>query len=267
MNRIACILFLIVLFIETSFSQSEKPQVKNEAWEVGEKLLFRFYYDAWLTGKVTAGYGSTEIKETNKNFNAREVYHIEAKGWSKGMFNWFFKVDDQFNSYIDREYLSPHYFTRKTREGGYKKDDEYTFDQLNQIVTTRSDTVATPPHIQDFISAIFFTRTFNSDTLEEGDRLPVNFFLDDSVYTSMIIYEGVENIQIKLGSFRCLRFAPMMATGEVFSDSYPMTLWVTDDKNHLPILGKSAIVVGNLKMELVEYEGIANPLDALIELN
>ena len=198
-------------------------------------------------------------------FNNREVYHVEAKGWSKGMFNWFFKVDDQFNSYIDKDYLAPHYFTRQTREGGYKKDDEYTFDHDRQIVSTRTDTVETPLFVQDFISAIFFTRTFSSDTLKEGDHLPVNFFLDDSVYTSMIKYEGVENIQIKIGSFRCLRFAPMMATGEVFSDSYPMTLWVTDDKNHLPILGKSAIIVGNLKMELVEYEGLASPLDALIE--
>jgi len=69
-----------------------------------------------------------------------------------------------------------------------------------------------------------------------------------------------------MGSFRCLRFAPMMASGEVFNESYPMTLWVTDDKNHLPILGKSAVIIGNLKMEIIEYENLANPLDALIEL-
>ena len=58
-----------------------------------------------------------------------------------------------------------------------------------------------------------------------------------------------------------------MASGEVFSKKYPMTLWVTDDKNHIPILAKSAIIVGNVKAELMEFEGLANELTSLIELN
>jgi len=58
-----------------------------------------------------------------------------------------------------------------------------------------------------------------------------------------------------------------MITGEVFSDKYPMILWVTDDKNHIPILAKSAVIVGNVKAELMEYEGLANELTSLIELN
>jgi len=266
MKKPAFILIILYFISAFSIAQDEVRIIKNEAFKVGEKLLYRFYYDAVMTGKITAGLGSVEIKESDQKFNNRGVYHIEAKGWTKGMINWFFKVDDQFNSYIDKEAIAPYYFMRQTREGGYSKDDEYHFDHKNQIVRTRTDTVEAPPYVQDFISAIFFARTFNSDTLKEGDRLPVNFFLDDSVYTSMIIFEGIENIQIKMGSFRCLRFAPMMASGEVFNESYPMTLWVTDDKNHLPILGKSAVIIGNLKMEIIEYENLANPLDALIEL-
>ena len=58
----------------------------------------------------------------------------------------------------------------------------------------------------------------------------------------------------------------MMAVGDVFSEKYPMSIWVTDDQNHLPILATSAIIVGNVKMELMEYEGLANELSSLIEL-
>ena len=43
-----------------------------------------------------------------------------------------------------------------------------------------------------------------------------------------------------------------------------MTLWVTDDKNHVPVLAKSAIIVGNLKAELMEYEGLASPLTSFL---
>jgi len=44
-----------------------------------------------------------------------------------------------------------------------------------------------------------------------------------------------------------------------------MTLWITDDKNHVPILAKSKIIVGNLKAELMEYEGLKNEFSSLIE--
>lgn len=246
-------------------SQESWRQIKNEAFEPGEKLEYRFYYDAILTGKVTAGTGVMEVKNTNRKFNGREVYHIDTEGQSKGMFNWFFKVHDQFDSYMDKESIAPHYFERRTREGGYKKDDEYHFDHLNMTVTTRKQTKPVPRYTQDFISAVYFARTFNTDTLKTGDMLPVNFFLDDSVYTSAIIYEGKEIVSIELGKFRCLKFKPGMATGEVFSNKYPMTLWITDDKNHLPVLAVSAVIVGNVKAELIEYEGLANPPASMIE--
>jgi len=263
-----CLLLLLASAILPLFLSAQDQtwrKVNNEAFKVGEKLQYRFYYDAWLTGKVTAGTGMMEVKEGDIKFNGRSVYHIDTEGQSKGMFNWFYRVYDQFDSYIDKEFIAPHYFIRRTREGGYKKDDEYRFDHIKNTVTTRKKTSTLPTYTQDFISAIYFARTFRTDTLEVGDMLPVNFFIDDSVYTSAIVYEGKEIINIELGKFRCLRFKPGMATGEVFSNKYPMTLWVTDDKNHLPVLAVSAIIVGNVKAELMGYEGLASPLTSLLE--
>lgn len=247
-------------------SQDSIRKVNNEAFQVGERLKYRFYYDAWLTGKLTAGYGVLEVKEADSTFNQQEVYRIAAEGKSKGMFNLFYKVHDQFDSFIDKESLAPYYFVRRTREGGFKKDDEYIFNQQENYVKTRSDSLTIPPFTQDLISAIYFARTFDTDTLEIGDVLPVNFFLDDSVYLSSIIYDGKGIVEIQLGTFRCLKFLPGMATGEVFSKKYPMELWVTDDKNHVPILAKSAIIVGNVKAELMEFDGLASPMTSLIEL-
>ncbi len=266
--RLFCFVFflaLIGILPHQLIAQKEWRKIKNEAFKIGEKLQYRFYYDAWLTGKVTAGTGIMEVKNSDQKYNGREVLHIDTEGRSKGMFNWFYKVYDQFDSYIDKDFLAPHYFERRTREGGYKKDDEYRFDHVNNTVTTRKQTKPIPKYTQDFISAVYFARSFNTDTLKVGDMLPVNFFIDDSVYTSAIIYEGREIINIELGKFRCLRFKPGMATGEVFSNKYPMTLWVTDDKNHIPVLAVSAVIIGNVKAELMEYEGLANPLTSLLE--
>jgi hypothetical protein len=257
-------LIFVLLFSATNFSQDTTyRKVTNEAFTTGEFLKWRFYYDSWLAG-ITAGYGEVTIKDTV--YNNRDVYHLDAKGYTIGMFNWFFKVRDNYHSYMDKEMLAPHYFVRRTREGGYKKHDEYQFNQKEHYVKTRTDSIPTTEYIQDFISALYFARTFNSDTLKAGDIIPIEFFIDDSVYNAAVVFEGKEIIQIKLGTFSCLKLRPGMATGEVFSNKYPVTIWITDDKNHIPILAKSAIVVGNLKAELKEYGGLANEFTSLIEL-
>jgi len=266
-NIILLQLFLLLTFFSQAvLSQDSVRRVNNEAYQVGERLKYGFYYDAWLTGKIIAGYGVLEVKEADSSFNQQAVYHIAAEGKSKGIFNWFYKVHDQFDSFVDKETLAPHYFVRRTREGGYKKNDEYLFNQQENYVISRSDSLAIPPFTQDFISAVYFARTFDTDSLKKGDVIPINFFLDDSVYNSAVIYDGKGIVDIDLGKFHCLKFLPGMATGEVFSDKYPMELWVTDDKNHVPILARSAVIVGNVKAELVEFEGLASPMTSLIEL-
>ena len=55
-------------------------------------------------------------------------------------------------------------------------------------------------------------------------------------------------------------FNPMVAVGEVFTNTYPMELWVTDDKNKIPVLMKSAVFIGSVKIELVEYSGLRYPM-------
>jgi hypothetical protein len=78
------------------------------------------------------------------------------------------------------------------------------------------------------------------------------------VYTSKIVYLGKENITIGLGTYKAIKFKPSVATGNVFSDEYPITMWVSDDKNHVPLLAESGILVGTVKLELIKYSGLAN---------
>ena len=63
-----------------------------------------------------------------------------------------------------------------------------------------------------------------------------------------------------MGTYKCLKFKPMVATGSVFKDPYPMTLWISDDANHIPILAESAVIVGKVKLEIIKYTGLANTL-------
>ncbi|MFP4472089.1 MAG: DUF3108 domain-containing protein [Bacteroidales bacterium] len=257
------ILFFFTLAVDAQ--EFEYREIENQAFQAGEKLKYKVYYESMLTGKVNAGTATLEVKNSLRRFNGRKAFHIVGIGRSNPGFDMFFKVRDRFETYLDEKALVPHLFVRRTYEGGYVKDDDVYFDHKKGIAKSRYAVKEIDPHIQDIISAAFYARTMNADTLKEGDNISVDFFLDDSTYISVIQFIGKQVVETELGVFRCLAFKPMVATGEVFSNPYPMTLWVTDDKNKLPVLAKSAVIVGSVKMELIKYSGLRNPPDAFLE--
>ncbi|OQX76130.1 MAG: hypothetical protein B6D64_10465, partial [Bacteroidetes bacterium 4484_276] len=147
----------------------------------------------------------------------------------------------------------------------YVKDDDVYFDHENGLAKSNTATKPIEANIQDIISAAYYLRTFDFNNARKGQNYSVDFYLDDSAYISVIQFVGREVVETELGVFKCLAFKPMLATGEVFSNQYPMTLWVTDDKNKLPVLAKSEVIVGSVKMELIKFSGLKHPIDALIE--
>jgi hypothetical protein len=264
MRKAAFLLMLLYVCLPNVGAQKFRT-INNHAFKRGEKLEYRVYYHSALTGKVTAGEGTLEVKADNRKFNNRNTMHIVGIGKSKGAFNWFYKVDDRFETFIDEEAMFPWMFVNRTREGGYKKDDDVNFNHGEGKAVSRNHTTQLPENVQDFISGFYYARTLDISKVTAGGGFNVPFFLNDSVYTSRIIYEGKDIIKTELGTFNCLKFKPMVVKGDVFSDPYPMTIWVTDDRNRVPILFESAVIVGSVKMELKSYTGLANPFTAKVK--
>ena len=91
-------LFLLILFGGVTVnSQNEK-----KVFQGGEQLKYRVHY-----GIVNAGYATLAVSEN------KEGYHFTGKGWTVGVTNVFFKVRDQYESFVDKETLSPNHFVRR----------------------------------------------------------------------------------------------------------------------------------------------------------
>lgn len=258
------LMFAAGIFLTPGVKGQNLRNIDNTAFQTGEKLTFRVYYHSMLTGKVTAGEAKLQVKNKLTNIDNRPTYHIIATGESKGAFNFFFKVNDRFESFIDTDALIPWKFTRRTREGGFKKDDEVKFRQEHGLAVSQRAIKKVPPNTQDIVSVFYYARTLDITGMQPEDSFPLAFFLDDSLYVSKIVFLGREVVKTELGSVSCLKFKPMVIKGDVFSEPYPMVLWITDDKNRLPVLVQSAVIVGSVKMELIAYEGLRNPMRSLI---
>ncbi|MFO7722117.1 MAG: DUF3108 domain-containing protein [Bacteroidales bacterium] len=260
----------MALLISAGFTFRNLPGQKNNAFKKGEKLIYRVYYDAILTGKVTAGEVTFEVKEGSRVINGRNTHHIQVLGKTKGAFNLFYKVDDRYETYLDEELLLPRFFVRRVDEGGYIIRQNVTFHQEKNKATFqdlkrgRTSVIETPDNVHDVLSMIYYARSLDLANAKTGDSYSFNFVIDDTVYSSSMEILGRETIRTSMGHVRCIKIKPQLVTGNVFKDKYAMELYVSDDRNKLPILMKTGVVVGNVKMELTAYSNLTNNFDALV---
>lgn len=257
------LVFVLLISSISVFAQSYRS-VSNTAFVRGEKLTFRVAFNSALTGSITGGKATLEVKKDNKIINNRNTYYVVGEGKTTGFIELFYKIHDRFESYFDEEALISWRFTRRTRENDYKKDDLVIFRQHDRLAVSMTKVVKVPANVQDILSAFYYARTLDISGLKPGGIIEVPFFLDDSVYYSKVIFKGRETVKTKLGKFRCIAFSPMVATGYAFDDPYPITVWISDDANRMPVLIESEQSVGRARVELISYSGLANPVTAML---
>ena len=263
-------LLTLVLFFFTAVSaQTDSTDgtaklrtLKNDAFKEGEMLKYRVHY-----GLISAGEAQLEVKSDNTYFASRPTYHIVGTGRSVGMFNWFFEVNDRYETYIDRTAMVPWMFTRRIDEGGYTIKEDIVFDPLKKTATTDAvrnykspvkGTFNVPENIQDMVSAAYYARTLDFSNIKDGQIFPIQAFIDNEVFDMNIKFIGRETISTKKGKFRCLKFRPLLQEGRIFKEKEDMTVWVSDDKNKIPVRAQTEILVGSIKMDLVDFSGLAN---------
>lgn len=259
---------LLCLTITTGFAydgvyykQQQKitfRKVKNNSFKAGEKLTYRLHY-----GFVDAGEATLEVKETKKTINGRKLLHAVGKGKSISAFDWFFKVRDRYETYLDKDGVFPWIFIRRVYEGGFEINQDYTFYQHKKKVNTGDKKVDVPANVQDMISAFYYARTLDFSNAKVGDEFDIDCIVDGEVWPLKIRYKGKETIKVRKGKFKCLKFVPVIQEGRIWKDEDDLKVWITDDANKIPLLAKTKILVGSIKMELTDYEGLMAPISKI----
>ena len=234
----------------------ELQDTPNNAFAPGEYLRFRLHY-----GIIDAGEAELTVKDAPRSFFGRPAYHIVGTGQTLGAFNWFFKVRDRYETYLDANGVFPWVFIRNIEEGSYTKHQTYRFFQHKAAVQThKGETFSILPFSQDMLSSFYYARTLDFTHAKVGDVFTIPAFVDDEKYPVKIKFMGREELKSRTGTYRCLKFVPVVQEGRIFEEEEDLTVWISDDKNKVPILAKAKVLVGSIKMELVEYANLVNPI-------
>jgi hypothetical protein len=237
----------------------------NSAFRAGERLTYSVVYN-WGFIWIGAGEVVFDVKETK--FHDRPVYSLDASGSSYSTFDWFFKVRDSFQAHLDKETLQPLWSLRNTSEGNYNTYEEYNFDYSKNLIYSasqatrknyRRDTLKVEYCTFDLLSMAYFARNLDFSFLSAGQTIPVTLLLDNQIYHLYIRYLGKELLKIKGGvRYNTIRFSIKLVEGTVFKGGEDLIVWVTDDKNHIPVLVEAKIIVGSVKALLQTTENLRN---------
>ncbi len=263
MNRYSYFFLLsfFSLIIFSSFKWTDFPNVENKAFQVGEKLRYRINF-----GFVDAGEATLELKNTSKKGNGRELIHAVGIGKTLGAFNSFYKVDDRYETFLDKKGVFPWFFLRRVDEGGYKINQDYIFKHhIGKVENSIGKSFKIPIAAQDMISSFYYARTLNFKNIKKGQTFEFPCFMDEELFKLKVKYVGEEYINIRKGKFLCMKFVPVVQTGRYFKSEEDVSFWVTSDANRIPILVKAKIPVGVVKMQLVEWSGLRNDLTSKIK--
>ena len=253
------LLILCILLGQVTYSQTKK-----NAFNHGEWLKYRIHY-----GFINAGYATIDVKDTVHH--NRPAFHITGNGWTVGVTKFFFKVDDNYETSFYKDDLLPYHFKRRVDEGGYIISRDIYFDQYQKKEAKiidhkhKKEDFLKITQVQDMISSLFYLRSFDYDTAKIGDEKEFKMFFDSESYDFKMRFLGKETIETKFGKVPCLKFRPIVKSGRVFKEKESVTVWVTDDKNKLPIRIQATLAVGSLKADLEAFKGLSYPFNVVFD--
>lgn len=251
------LLFILLgLGVKGAFGQ-ELKDIKEPVFKTGEQLSYKFKY-----GFITGAEGVLKVEDGDQ-IDGHPTYHITADGKTAGTFDFFYKVRNRYESYVDRTTLLPYLYLENRREGGWKHTDKVKFSQPEGKIVADKGTFQAKGKIFDFVSAYYFARGLDISKIKIGDKFELPYFLDDGVYTLSITYVGKEVINSSIGKFNCLKFNPTIIAGRVFKKDSRLYLWITDDSNRIPVKANVGLIVGSVTMELTDAKGLKYPLNPI----
>ena len=263
---------LICLLLLSPGIFSQTCDEKNTAFSTGESLTYEVYYN-W--GFIWADAGYVTFRCDTGSLKDKKCWHFNGTGGTHPGYDWFYRVRDKYESWVDTSSFKAMRFKRDVSEGGHYIFDDYYFNYSKKKVYTVSkrgnyitklDSAKITSCTFDVQTIIYYARCIDFSKYRPNDTIPFDLFLDGKLEHVYIRYLGKEIFDSKeTGKYNCINFKPLLIEGSIFSGGENMMVWVTDDKNKIPVYVESPITVGAIKVYLKKTSGVRNQMSAKME--
>jgi hypothetical protein len=210
---------------------------------VGERLEYDVRF-----GKLHVGSGSMEVADV-QDVRGRSTWHtiFQVRGGT-----FFYRVNDQYESWIDRHTGNSLRFKQDLNEG--RRDVERAFEIFPERAAFQSNGVDTMQvsvkNPLDDGSFLYFLRTI---PLAVGETYTFERYFrpDRNPVTIKVLRK--EHIEVPAGEFDAIVVQPVIKTSGIFSENGHAEIWLSDDENRIMLQMKSGLSFGSLNLYLKSY--------------
>jgi hypothetical protein len=238
-RRLVCALAAVPLLATAAVAQATVLKVP---YAVGEKLEYEVRF-----GKLRVGSASMEVQGVDeiRGIDAwHTVFQVRAG-------NFVYRVNDQFESWIDRSTGNSLRFHQNLNEG--RRDVERRFE----IYPERSAFIEQGDTLEKSVrnplddgSFLYFLRTiplvvgetYTFDRYFRPDRNPV---------TIKVLRK--ERVSVPAGEFDAIVVQPVIKTKGIFSENGHAEVWLADDPSRIMLQMKSGLSFGSINLYLRSY--------------
>ena len=168
----------------------------------------------------------------------------------------------------DKKNIKPYRFIRNINEGGYTKNIEILFDQATKVAKVNnfkkklSNDFSFNENSQDMVSVFYYLRNFfRIDDLDKNNEITIDMFFDSENYSLKIKYLSTEIINTNFGKILCHKIQPYVQSGRVFKKDESLTMWISADKNRIPMRIKADLIVGSIRIDLDSFSNLNHPFE------
>ena len=266
--RLSGLLIMIIAFFMPSFAQE-----RSVPFHAGEQLNFNIYFKY---GIVMAKAGTAEYKISNSNYSGKPAIKTELTFKTVPAFDRIYKVRDTLWTYISQD-LRPLYHEKGLHEGktSYREEMFYMnhseqFSKVRSIRRTREtikfDTLLFSNHIgYDMLSFFIYARILDFQNLSVGETESLVCFVGRDVVKMRMRNAGQTILEKnELEKIKTIRFEIDVIDKAFEDNKNALEIWITDDKNRIPVKIKAKLKIGAMEAELSSVKNLKHSFDARI---
>ncbi len=246
---------------------------KNELPFVpGEKALYGAYFN-WHFIWINAG--DVLFECDTSRYRNQKTWNLKALGKTYKAYDVFYTVRDTFESILTYPEFDPLWFRRVVNHGKDHTEHQYDFHPDKGVVHSsirrgkenpRSAQVPWTKGIYDLLGCAYYFRGFDFERMKKGQKVPFKALIDHTAEELYFRYLGTEKIKTRNDrEFLCHQVSVWLVEGDFFPEGEYMKVWFTADRNRLPVMVETKIVVGSVKAVLLNEQQLKYPLTSEIK--
>lgn len=270
-------IYSLILFLVSLCSSWAANNVFSDElpFKGGEHAVYNIYYNL---GFIWIHAGNVEFDAKERKVNQTELFDLKISGYTVRSFDHFYRIRDTFSVTTRKKDLAPLKYREVKYEDSYFCDKRYNFDwknedadadiymQFNVRGKKSKDTLAIQKGILDLITTCYHFRSVDMSKIKKGQSIPFKMVFDKEIYDLALKYVGEETIKLRnKKKYKALKFQPQLITGDIFDDEDAMSVYVSNDQNHVPLYIEAKIKVGSVKVMLEDVKNTKTPMSSLVK--